>query len=65
MAFLAIRDRPSDEVARELIEKVGEWSKHQEPEDDRTVVVLKRHFGPAPTPDERRTTGSLTVPKPV
>jgi len=58
-AFLAIRDRPSDEVARELIEKVGQWSKHRDPEDDRTVVVLKRHFGPVPAHEERRTTGSL------
>ena len=34
-----------------------------EPEDDRTVVVLKRHFGPAPAADEKRPTGSApTLP---
>ena len=47
-AFLELRERPCDEIARELISKVDEWSGGGDPEDDRTVVVLKRHFGPAP-----------------
>ncbi len=55
-AFLSIRDRPCDEIARELIKQVGEWSGGGEPEDDRTVVVVKRHFGPAPVPEDRRAT---------
>ena len=40
-----------------------EWSGGGEPEDDLTVVVLKRHFGSAPVAEERRTTGSMPVPK--
>ncbi len=55
-AFLELRERPCDEVARELIARVNEWSGGGEPEDDRTVVLLKRHFGTAPGGDDRRTT---------
>jgi sigma-B regulation protein RsbU (phosphoserine phosphatase) len=55
-AFLELRERPCDEVARELIARVTEWSGGGEPEDDRTVVLLKRHFGTAPGGDDRRTT---------
>jgi len=63
-AFLAMRDRPCDEIARELIKRVDEWAGGGEPEDDRTVVVLKRHFGPAPAAEEKRTTtGVHPVPK--
>jgi serine phosphatase RsbU (regulator of sigma subunit) len=62
-AFLALRDRPSDEIARELVKNVQEWSGGGEPEDDMTVVVLKRHFGSAPIGEERRTTGSMPLPK--
>jgi hypothetical protein len=59
-----MRDRPADEIARELVNRVAEWAGGGEPEDDRTVVVLKRHFGPAP--EERRTTGTaLAAPKPA
>jgi sigma-B regulation protein RsbU (phosphoserine phosphatase) len=62
-AFLEVRDRPCDEIARELVRRVGEWSGGREPEDDRTVVVLKRHHESAPPEGERRTTGTMTVPK--
>jgi serine phosphatase RsbU (regulator of sigma subunit) len=41
-AFLAIRDRPSDEIVRALIDKVGEHARGRAAEDDRTVVVVKR-----------------------
>jgi phosphoserine phosphatase RsbU/P len=63
-AFLGMRDRPCDEIARELIKLVGEWAGGGEPEDDRTVVVLKRHFGPAPVPEDRRSTSGVQgIPK--
>jgi sigma-B regulation protein RsbU (phosphoserine phosphatase) len=61
-AFLELRDQPCDEIARELIRRVAEYAGGGEPEDDRTVVVLKRHAGPAPAAEERRTTGTA-VPK--
>jgi sigma-B regulation protein RsbU (phosphoserine phosphatase) len=41
-AFLALKDRPSDEIVRALIDKVGEHARHRAAEDDRTVVVVKR-----------------------
>jgi serine phosphatase RsbU (regulator of sigma subunit) len=41
-AFLAIRDLPSDEIVRTLIDKVGEHARGRAAEDDRTVVVVKR-----------------------
>ncbi len=63
-AFLELRERPCDEIARELIKRVTEWCGGGEPEDDRTVVVLKRHFGPAPAGSEGRTSsGTYPVPK--
>jgi phosphoserine phosphatase RsbU/P len=40
-AFAAIRERPSDEIVRALIDKVGEHTRGPA-EDDRTVVVVKR-----------------------
>lgn len=65
-AFLEMRDRPADEIARELVNRVAEWAGGGEPEDDRTVVVLKRHFGPASGGEERRTTGTaLAAAKPA
>lgn len=62
-AFLELRDLPCDEIARGLIRRVGEYAGGGEPEDDRTVVVLKRHEGPAP--EERRTTGGTLAAKPA
>jgi len=41
-AFLALRDKPSDEIVRALVTKVGEYVRVRAPEDDRTVVVVKR-----------------------
>lgn len=41
-AFLALRERPSDEIVRALVEKVGEHARGRAAEDDRTVVVVKR-----------------------
>ena len=64
-AFLEMRERPCDEIARELVRIVRQWAGGGEPEDDMTVVVMKRHLGPAPVVEERRTTGSLVVPKTV
>ena len=55
--FLDLRELPSDEIARALIKRVGEWAGGGEPEDDRTVVVLKRHTEPFRArivPPERR-----------
>lgn len=66
-AFLELRDRPCDEIARELVQRVKEWSGGGDPQDDLTVVVLKRHFGPVPGqgPEDRRTTGTaLPAAKP-
>jgi sigma-B regulation protein RsbU (phosphoserine phosphatase) len=62
-AFLELRSLPCDEIARALIQRVGEYAGGGEPEDDRTVVVLKRHAGVAPPGDERRTTGGTAVAK--
>ncbi|MFN2387700.1 MAG: PP2C family protein-serine/threonine phosphatase [Thermoanaerobaculia bacterium] len=41
-AFTALRDRPADEIPRQIIERVKEFTKSADPEDDRTVVVVKR-----------------------
>jgi sigma-B regulation protein RsbU (phosphoserine phosphatase) len=40
-AFQALRDRPADEIARRLIDAVRDHAK-RDPEDDQTVVVIKR-----------------------
>lgn len=51
-AFLAIKEKPADEIVRSLVEKVGEYVRVRAPEDDRTVVVVKRIHpaDPAATP---------------
>jgi serine phosphatase RsbU (regulator of sigma subunit) len=41
-AFLALKEKPADEIVRALVEKVGEYVRVRAPEDDRTVVVVKR-----------------------
>lgn len=41
-AFLAIKEKPADEIVRSLVERVGEYVRVRAPEDDRTVVVVKR-----------------------
>jgi len=58
-AYLDVKDKPCDEIARTLVQRVQEWTGTAEPEDDRTVVVVKRHPGPAPGGDTRITTGVL------
>jgi serine phosphatase RsbU (regulator of sigma subunit) len=58
-AFLEVRDRPCDEIVRELVKRVDDWTGGGEPEDDRTVVVIKRHHESAPPEGERRTTGAM------
>ncbi len=60
-AFLAIRDKPADEIARRLIDEVGVFAGGGEPEDDQTVVVIKRGDDPppvAPMEGNRLTGGS-------
>ena len=47
-AFLAIKEKPADEIVRALVEKVGEYVRVRAPEDDRTVVVVKRVGHPEP-----------------
>jgi sigma-B regulation protein RsbU (phosphoserine phosphatase) len=64
-AFLELRDAPCDEIARELILRVREYAGGGEPEDDLTLVVLKRHAAPAPAPEERRTTGATMPANPA
>ena len=56
-AFLELREKPCDEIARALVQKVADWIGVAAPEDDRTVVIVKRHFGPAPGGESRATTG--------
>src|SRR5713226_7099411 len=41
-AFLALRDQPANEITRALIDRVAEFTRRRTPEDDRTVVVVKR-----------------------
>ena len=54
-AFLALKEKDADEIVRALVEKVGEYVRVRAPEDDRTVVVVKRMLPvelaspPAPT----------------
>jgi len=57
-AFLDLRDLPCDDLARALIKRVNEYAGGAEPEDDRTVVVLKRHTEGAP-PAPARSTGEV------
>ncbi len=56
-AFLAVRDRPSDEIVRALVERVKDFTR-TDPADDRTAVVVKRAAGAAPETKPR-------VPEPV
>jgi sigma-B regulation protein RsbU (phosphoserine phosphatase) len=41
-AYLALKEKSADEIVRALVEKVGEYVRVRDPEDDRTVVVVKR-----------------------
>jgi serine phosphatase RsbU (regulator of sigma subunit) len=49
-SFLSMKDKPADEIVRALVEKVGEYVRVRVPEDDRTVVVVKRMSPAAPAP---------------
>jgi len=49
-AFLALREEPADEIVRALVDKVGEYVRIRAPEDDRTVVVVKRILSGEPGP---------------
>jgi len=60
-AFASLRERPSDEIARALIERVKEFTRGLDPEDDRTVVVVKR--GAEAAPEVKRTTGPVPLPE--
>jgi sigma-B regulation protein RsbU (phosphoserine phosphatase) len=51
-AFLSLREQPSAEIARALIDRVGEFAQGRPPEDDRTVVVVKRTTGAARRPSD-------------
>jgi serine phosphatase RsbU (regulator of sigma subunit) len=59
-AFLALRERPSDEIVRALVEKVGEHARGRAAEDDRTVVVVKRSL-----PEARPVAETTAPPKPL
>jgi sigma-B regulation protein RsbU (phosphoserine phosphatase) len=58
-AFLALKEKPADDIVRALIEKVGEHSRGPA-DDDRTVVVVKRVI---PDREGRPVTGD--APKPA
>ena len=62
-AFLALKDKPSSEISRTLIDKVGEFTGRRPPEDDRTVVVVKRCVSVAPAPPQPGLRGSDGVQK--
>jgi sigma-B regulation protein RsbU (phosphoserine phosphatase) len=49
-AFLALKEKDADEIVRALVEKVGEYVRVRAPEDDRTVVVVKRMISAEPAP---------------
>jgi len=54
-AFSAVRERPPDEIVRNLVERVSEFTRGLAPEDDRTVVVVKRAAPAAePKPPARK-----------
>ena len=61
-AYLEVRDRPCDEVARTLVQKVREFTDDAEPADDRTVVLLRRGE-PAPDVSPSRPS-SGAIPRP-
>lgn len=54
-AFLAVRERPSAEITRALLDRVREFTGDRPAEDDRTVVVVKKVPGAARPADSPRT----------
>jgi sigma-B regulation protein RsbU (phosphoserine phosphatase) len=59
--FLDLQELPCDDIARALIRRVGEWAGGGEPDDDRTVVVLKRYAEPFPA-EPPRSSGEIKTP---
>jgi sigma-B regulation protein RsbU (phosphoserine phosphatase) len=55
-AFLALRERPADEIVRALVAKVGGHCRDCPSEDDRTVVVVKRAAAPSALPSHSPST---------
>lgn len=49
-AFAQVRDRPADEIPRQILGNVNEFTGGAAAEDDRTVVVVKRAGVPTPEP---------------
>jgi phosphoserine phosphatase RsbU/P len=64
--FLALRERPSAEIVRALIERVNEFTRGCPCEDDRTVVVVKRSLETVAGTggDTVRTTDGVSKPVP-
>ncbi|HSS44172.1 MAG TPA: PP2C family protein-serine/threonine phosphatase, partial [Thermoanaerobaculia bacterium] len=63
-AFLPLRDRPASEIVRALLERVDEFTRGRSPEDDRTVVVVKRVTDTVPGTEEktaRNTDGAVKL----
>jgi serine phosphatase RsbU (regulator of sigma subunit) len=58
-AFLAMREKPADEIPRALIQKVKEYAQGAPLPDDCTVVVVKRLVEPVPA--EQRPTGEARL----
>jgi sigma-B regulation protein RsbU (phosphoserine phosphatase) len=58
-AFLAMREKPADEIPRALIQKVKEYAQGAPLPDDCTVVVVKRLVEPVPA--EQRPTGETRL----
>ena len=57
-AFLGLRERPSAEITRALIDRVGEFTGGRPPEDDRTVVVVKHSMETPPQSTDRTPRGT-------
>ena len=69
-AFLELQDRPSQEIARTLIDRIGEFTSGRAAEDDRTVVVVKRGVAPAGAKEAGRPSDGVqklteSLPKPL
>ncbi|MGH9316064.1 MAG: PP2C family protein-serine/threonine phosphatase [Thermoanaerobaculia bacterium] len=64
-AFLPLRDRPASEIVRTLIERVNEFTGGRPPEDDRTVVVVKRVVEFVPGTEEKAVRNTEGAVKPA
>jgi sigma-B regulation protein RsbU (phosphoserine phosphatase) len=63
-AFLELRDRPANDITRALIDRVSEFTRGRPPDDDRTVVIVKRTQEPArrATDGARRSSDGVQPP---